>query len=182
MASLHPSTLSLPPHIKFRMRQLDWTNCLLQLSYFLGFFGEEYAHTMHPILHQQRREEVIAHVLSKAPADHMAELGLDAAKLTNWADLAYSLQSSAIDYEPTGSVQSMDIFCATPLAAVARDMEDRMTNQLSKWRDFCRSPPRFHCVDGAHYTMISPAHVCSFQKIFEGGLARPWGLNQESRR
>jgi hypothetical protein len=79
---------------------------------------------MHPILHQQPREEVIAHVLSKAPADRMAELGLDAAKLTNWADLAYSLQSSAIDYEPTSSVQSMDVFCATPLTTVARDMED----------------------------------------------------------
>jgi acyl-CoA synthetase (AMP-forming)/AMP-acid ligase II/thioesterase domain-containing protein len=162
--------LNLPPHIKFRMRQLDWTNCLLQLSHFLDFFSEEYAHTMHPILQQQPREEVIAHVLSKAPADRMADLGLDAAKLTNWADLAYSLQSSAIDYEPTGSVQSMDVFCAIPLAAVARDMEDWMTNHLGKWRDFCRSSPRFHCVDGAHYTMISPAHVYSFQKILKAAL------------
>ena len=43
---------NLPPHIKYRMRQLDWTNCLLQLSYFLDLFSEDHALKVHPILQQ----------------------------------------------------------------------------------------------------------------------------------
>src|ERR1700712_763324 len=100
----------------------------------------------------------------------MAELGLDKEKLTNWADLAYSLQSSATDYEPSGLVESIDVFCAIPLAAVAKDMEDWKTNHLGKWSDFSKTQPKLHEVDGAHYTMISPTHVYSFQKTLKAAL------------
>ncbi|KAM3069225.1 hypothetical protein ACMFMG_010741 [Clarireedia jacksonii] len=162
--------LNLPPHIKFRMRQLDWTNCLLHLSYFLGFFSEEYAHAQHPVLQKLSHSEVLDHVLSVAPRERMEELGLDRVKLANWADLAYSLQSSAVDYEPQGIVKSIDVFCAIPLAAVAKNMEDWKTNHLGKWRDFSEEEPRLHEVDGAHYTMIGPEHVYSFQKRLKGAL------------
>jgi thioesterase domain-containing protein len=50
---------NLPPHIKVRMRQLDWTNCLLHLSYFLDFFSEEYAHGKYPELQQQSKDAVL---------------------------------------------------------------------------------------------------------------------------
>ena len=161
---------NLPPHIKFRMRQLDWTNCLLHLCYFLNFFSEDYAHQMHPILQQQSRENALKHVLDIAPRDRMEELGLDDKKLSNWVDLANSLQSSAIDYEPSGEVECLDIFAAVPLAAVAKDMDDWINNHLSKWRDFSKTPPQYHRVDGAHYTMISPAHVHTFQKTLKAVL------------
>ena len=162
---------NLPPHIKLRMRQLDWTNCLLHLSYFLNFFSEEHAHEMHPILQQRSREETLAHVLAKAPPERMAELGLDAKGLLKWADLAHSLQSSAIQYEPAGQVDCADVFAAVPLAAVARDMNDWLENHLSRWRDFVvDGNVRFHRVEGAHYTMISPAHVHTFQRTLKAAL------------
>jgi thioesterase domain-containing protein len=152
------------------MRQLDWTNCLLHLSYFLGFFSEEYAHQMHPVLRQQSQEATLRHVLDIAPKDRMVQLSLDERKLANWTNLAYSLQSSATEYEPSGMVDSLNVFCAVPLAEVARDMDDWMTNHLGKWRDFSRTQPKFHYVDGAHYTMISPAHVHTFQKTLKAAL------------
>ncbi|MCJ1310483.1 hypothetical protein MMC25_004147 [Agyrium rufum] len=155
---------NLPPHIKFRMRQLDWTACMLSLSHFLDLISEDYAHGTHAELANQPREVVIGRIMQVAPADRIAELGLDREKLTNWADLAYSLQSAAVDYEPAGKVQSIDVFAATPLAAVAKDMEDWKTNHLGKWADFSETEPRVHEVDGAHYTMLKPVHVRSFQK------------------
>lgn len=163
---------NLLPYIKERMRQLDWTNCLLHLSYFLDFFGEEYAHSLHPILKHQTREQALQHVLEIVPKSRMKELGLDKLKLTNWVDLAYSLQSSAVNYEPSGSVECMDVFCAIPLAAVAKDMDDWITNKLGRWQQFVRTPVHFHRVDGAHYTMISPQHVRSFQRILKLALER----------
>jgi hypothetical protein len=105
-----------------------------------------------------------------APADRMTELGLNREKLANWADLAYSLQSSAVDYEPSGMVDSIDVFCAVPLAAVAKNMEDWKTNHLAKWANFSLTTPRFHEVDGANYTMIGPTHVYSFQKRLKRAL------------
>ena len=161
---------NLPPHIKVRMRQLDWASWVLHLSYFLDFFSEEYAQAMHPILQPLPRDQIIEHVVSVAPAERMQTLGLDARQLRNWADLAYSLQSSATDYEPSGMVDGIDVFCAIPLAAVANYMDDWMANHLGKWADFSRTPPRFHPVDGAHYTMIGPEHVYTFQKTLRAAL------------
>ena len=160
---------NLPPHIKLRMRQLDWTNCLLHLSYFLNFFSEEYAHDVHPLLCEKPREETLAYILNLVPLDRMAELGLTATSLTNWADLAYSLQSSAVDYEPSGVVDCVDVFCAIPLAAVAKDMNDWINNHLNRWEAFS-GDVKFHRVDGAHYTMLSPAHVHTFQRTLKAAL------------
>jgi len=66
---------NLPPHIKWRMRQLHWTNCALHLAYFLEFITETYASALHPILWQHSREEVLALIVAIAPKDRMAELG-----------------------------------------------------------------------------------------------------------
>ena len=161
---------NLPPHIKMRMRQLDWPKCLLHLCYFLNFFSEEYAHRMYPLLQQQTREETLQHILDVTPPERLVELGLDAAKLRNWANVAFGLQSSAVDYEPSGEVDCLDVFCAVPLPEVAKNMDDWIEKHLSKWRDFSSEEPCFHRVDGAHYTMISPTHVHTFQKTLKMAL------------
>ena len=85
--------------------------------------------------------------------------------------MAYGLQSMAQNYEPGGSVQQMDIFYAIPLALDASSQGEWLEKHLSKWEEFVRSEPRFHEVDGAHYTMIGPEHVSSFQKKLKGVLA-----------
>ena len=58
----------------------------------------------------------------------------------------------------------MDVFYAIPLAMVASSKSEWLENHLSKWDGFVREAPKFHEVDGAHYTMIGPDHVFSFQK------------------
>lgn len=163
---------NLPPHIKFRMRQLDWTNCVLQLSYFLKLFSEEYAHSKYAELHKLPREEALQHIINVGAPGRMAELGLDGPKLANWADVAYRLQAAAVDYEPLGMIDNMDIFCAIPLVEVAENMEDWKTNHLAKWVDFSRNPPQFHEVDGSHYTMIDQENVFSFQKRLKAVLQK----------
>jgi thioesterase domain-containing protein len=156
--------LNLPPHIKFRMRQLDWTNCVLQLSYFLKLFSEEYAHSQYAQLCQLPRQEALQRILNAGAVGRLVELGLDGPKLANWADVAYRLQASAVDYEPSGMVDNIDIFCAIPLTEVADNLEDWKTNHLSKWVEFSRTAPQFHDVDGSHYTMLDQGNVYSFQK------------------
>ena len=161
---------NLPPHIKFRMRQLDWVEVVLNLSYFLDLVGEAYAHEISPQMHQLSHEAVLDFIISKAPPTRMAEMALDKQKLTNWADLAYRMQAIAQHYDPSGMVASMDVFYAIPLSAVAKSKQQWLEEHLSKWSEFVATPPRFHDVDGAHYTMISPTHVFTFQKTLRAAL------------
>ena len=158
---------NLPPYIKTRMRQLDWTNCILNLSYFLDFFSEQDALDMIPKLQGKSHQEILDHILRQAPKGRLRELGLDAPKLQNWANLAHALQSAAVDYEPSGVAECMDVFAAIPLASVARDVNDWMENHLKHWENYSKTEPRYHQVDGAHYTMLSSKHVLSFQKTLK---------------
>ncbi|KAF2868515.1 hypothetical protein BDV95DRAFT_678929 [Massariosphaeria phaeospora] len=163
-------SFNLPPHIKFRMRQLTWNPCLLHLAYFLGLVSEEYADSMAAAFNALPRHDALAQVLDAADQPRMAELGLDEPRLANWADLAYAMQSMAVDYEPSGAVATMDVFHAMPLKVAARNRDDWVQNHLSRWGDFCREEPRLHQVDGAHYTMIGADHVVGFSRTLEAAL------------
>ncbi|PGH18528.1 hypothetical protein AJ79_00305 [Helicocarpus griseus UAMH5409] len=163
-------SFNLPPHIKDRMRQLDWVEAGINLSYFLDLISEEYAHEISPILHQLTNDEALDHIMACAPQDRLTELSLTRKKLKTWISLAHKMQEAALDYEPSGSVSCIDVFHAIPLKLVAKDRDDWVQNKLSKWADFSREPPRMHKVDGAHYTMMSPEHVFTFQKTIQKAL------------
>lgn len=161
-------SFNLPPHIKFRMRQFNWNMCLLSLSYFIGLTTQEYADGVDSKQYMSLpRSEALNQVLSTMNHDRMGELGLREPDLVRWADLAFGLQSMAVDYDPSGLVDSIDVFHAQPLKVVAATREIWMQDHLSKWSHFSDSPPRFHHVEGTHYTMIDSDHVVSFAKILK---------------
>lgn len=162
--------LNLPPHIKTRMRQLDWNMCLLHLAYFLDLISEEHAESMEDDLKTVPRAEAMAKVLDAGDIRRLSELGLDESSLANWASLSYRLQSMAVDYEPSGSVAVMDVFHAMPLKVAAKSRQDWVENHLGKWEGFCRTTPRLHKVGGSHYTMLGPDHVAGFAASFKRAL------------
>lgn len=164
-------SFNLPPHIKDRMRQLDFIEVVSHLSYFLGLMTEEHSVKVAPMLHQYNRQQVLDYIIELAPPQRLIELGMDQVKLEKWASVASALQNLAVDYEPTGCCSSIDVFVAIPLAGVAKNKQDWIDNKLSKWTDFSWSEPRFHDVDGAHYTMMGAEHVNSFQKNLKAALA-----------
>lgn len=164
-------SFNLPPHIKERMRQLDFTEVVSHLAYFLGLMTEEHSVKIGPLLHSYTRQQVLDYLIEIAPPQRLIDLGMDQTKLEKWASVASALQNLAVDYEPTGCCASIDVFVAIPLPNVAKDKQDWIDNKLSKWKDFTWSEPKFHDVDGAHYTMMDGEHVDSFQKILKAALA-----------
>ena len=163
-------SFNLPPHIKARMQQLNWTECLLNLAYFLDLITEQRAQELSPILHDADRLQVLDRVFEEATSARLAELSLTPDALSKWAGVAYSLQSMARNYEPQGSVETMDVFYCHPLAMVASTKEEWLAGPLSMWGNFVRTEPKFHEVGGAHYTMIGAEHVCGFQKTLKAAL------------
>ena len=163
-------SFNLPPHIKSRMEQLNWTQCLLHLSYFLGLITDQHAESVGEKLQMQSKQEVLSHITLHADPARWAELSLTVDGLANWASLAFGLQKMATSYEPSGLVKSIDVFYAIPLRALSLTKEEWREGHLSKWADFVESEPRFHDVGGEHYTMIGPDHVHGFQKKLKAAL------------
>lgn len=163
-------SFNLPPHIKTRMNQLDWIEVTLNLGCFLDLYTEEYQQEISHEMHAKQPQEVLTFVMDKAPPTRLAELSLTPAKLERWVSLAHAMQNAARDYDPSGSVASIDVFYCTPLASVAKDRQHWLKEHLKPWKDFSREEPRFHEVDGAHYTMLDSNNVRSFQKKLKAVL------------
>lgn len=174
-------SFNLPPHIKLHMRDLNWNMALLHLTYFLGMITEEDFDR----LHEREDCKVLAngqdyrslgqdvafdYILSISDERRMAELALGKLELGIWVNVAHGLHSLAVDYEPNGSVDTINVFHAKPLKMVAATREEWMSNHLAKWSAFCRSAPKFIQVGGAHHTMLGPEHVTSFAIILKDAL------------
>ncbi|KAL4770577.1 hypothetical protein BDW60DRAFT_217985 [Aspergillus nidulans var. acristatus] len=157
---------NLPPHIKFRMRELVWEECVIHLFYFVGLMTESAAYTHKPALQEfnraNRRLDAIRYLRQHCDAARWDELGLSEEYYLLWVGLASNMQSLAVDYDPSGSVKCMDVFVADPLSHVAKDRTDWVEGRLSAWREFVREDVRFHDVQGAHYTMLNREYVEAF--------------------
>ena len=163
-------SFNLPPHIRERMRLLDWTAGLQHIAHFCGIITEQRSEELTAGLRPLAKSEQVEQLLAESDAMRCAELGLTHSALLNWVDVAFALQKIGWEYEPRGSVKAMDVFYCQPLKIVAKTREEYRTKKLDKWKDFVRGDVRFHEVDGEHYTMIGPDHVFAFQRTLQKAL------------
>jgi thioesterase domain-containing protein/aryl carrier-like protein len=159
-----------PPCVGTQIRQLEWTETILELSYFLGLITESYAREISPKLQYLSQEEVSEFIIEHSERKRVGELAFDKKKLARWADLAHAFYTMAREYEPTGTVDSIDVFYAAPPPAVSEDKEGWISDHLYKWGECARSEPRFHAADGTLHTMVGPDHVFSFQQKLKAVL------------
>ncbi|WP_406012887.1 alpha/beta fold hydrolase [Streptomyces sp. NBC_00984] len=165
-------SFNLPPHIKYRMDELDFVETAANLAYFLALIDRKQSLELPGRLRGRPVEEQLAHLMSLAPPDRLAELDLDADKFGTWAELANRLTDLGRSYEPSGSVPSMNVFYAIPLRGTK---EDWLNNELRRWDEYTTGPNRYIEVPGEHYTLMSPQHVASFQSILRRELDRALG-------
>jgi thioesterase domain-containing protein len=165
-------SLNGPPHIKWRMVQIDWCELFLNLSYFLGFLTEEEAVKKSIEFHKAAytKTEILDKILAVAHPDKLIALDLNAEKLSHWADISSRLQGLAHNYDPAGKVHHIDVFYANPLLAVSTNKGLWLREHLHRWDDFCGEPVRFHDSPGAHYTMLDPDHVFAMQKVLRAAF------------
>lgn len=164
-------SFNLPPHIKDRMRQLDWTAGLLHIAHFCGIITEQRSEELVDELRDLPQPKQVAKLLAESDRQRCAELALTHESLLNWTNVAWSLQKIGWEYDPSGSVSHMDVFYCQPLKVVARTREEYRDTKLNHWAEFVRDDVRFHEVDGEHYTMIGPDHVPTFQQTLKKALA-----------
>ena len=164
-------SFNLPPHIKERMRRLDWTAGLLPISHFSRLISESRSEQLVDSLRPLQREEQVEKVLGESNQQRCAELSLSKSSLMTWMEVAWSLQKIGWEYDPSGMEAHFDVFYCQPLKMVARTRKEYREEKLSRWMDFVGEEFRFHEVDGEHYTMIAPEHVLKFQWVLKDALA-----------
>ncbi|KAF2185359.1 acetyl-CoA synthetase-like protein [Zopfia rhizophila CBS 207.26] len=112
-------SFNLPPHIKTRMRRLDWTAGMVHIAHFCSIIteqrSEELLHELRPLPH----DEQVARLLAESDPQRCADLALTHAGLHSWTDVSWSLQKIGWEYDPSGDVSHMDIFYCQPLKDVA---------------------------------------------------------------
>lgn len=164
-------SFNLPPHIKYRMNELDFVETAANLAFFLALIDKKQSLDLPGQLRHLSREEQLAHFIDIAPKARLAELDLTLEKFTAWATLADGLTDLGRTYAPGGSVRSMSVFYAVPLRGTK---EDWLKNELSRWDEHCPDV-RYLDVPGEHYTLMGPNHVAVFQSILRKELDRALG-------
>lgn len=162
-------SFNLPPHIKYRMEELDFIETAANLAFFLGLLDKRQARELPGLLRGLTVEEQLARLLDTADPERMASLDLDRKRFWDWAELADSLTDLGRGYEPSGTVPSVSVFYATPLRGTK---EDWLANELRRWDEHTTGPNRYIEVPGEHYTLMGPRHVASFQAILREELDR----------
>ncbi|MER6144760.1 non-ribosomal peptide synthetase [Streptomyces sparsogenes] len=165
-------SFNLPPHIKYRMDELDFVETAANLAFFLDLINKKQSLDLPGQLRGLPKEEQLAHFLEIAPPDRLAELDLDLAKFTAWAELANGLTDLGRTYTPTGTTRSMTVFYAIPLRGTK---EDWLNNELRRWDEHTTEANRYIDVPGEHYTLMGPQHVAAFQAILRRELDRALG-------
>jgi acyl-CoA synthetase (AMP-forming)/AMP-acid ligase II/thioesterase domain-containing protein/acyl carrier protein len=160
-------SLNLPPHIKYRMQELDFVETAANLAFFLGLIDRKQSIELPDLVRHLSPEEQVARFMELAPDSRLAELDLDADKFAAWAELADALTDLGRGYEPSGRVRSMSVFYAVPLRGTKQDWLD---NELRRWDGFTTEPNRYLDVPGEHYTLMSPRHVAEFQSVLRREL------------
>ncbi|MEW2118876.1 non-ribosomal peptide synthetase [Streptomyces sp. NPDC005474] len=164
-------SFNLPPHIKYRMNELDFVETAANLAFFLALIDKKQSLDLPEQLRHLSRDEQLAYFIDIAPKARLAELDLTLEKFTAWATLADGLTDLGRTYAPSGSVRSMSVFYAIPLRGTK---EDWLKNELSRWDEHCPDV-RYLDVPGEHYTLMGPNHVAVFQSILRKELDRALG-------
>jgi len=160
-------SFNLPPHIKTRMRRLDWTAGMVHIAHFCGIITEQRSEELiHELRHLSHIEQVTM-LLAESDQQRSMDLALTHAGLQNWTEVSWSLQKIGWEYDPSEDVSHMDIFYCQPLKDVASTREQYRKDHLNHWVGFIRNDLKFWEVDGQHYTMIGPDHVPTFQKTLK---------------
>ncbi|KAI6156976.1 atromentin synthetase [Pisolithus tinctorius] len=159
--------IDIPPHIADRMREIDWTSSLLHMSQLLGLVTNQDAIDLNNSLRRLSRKDQFDLIWKLSPPERLIELQATLEKLGHWLDISGSLIECGKEYNPSGSVESIEVFYANPLHG---NKDDWLNTHLKPWAGFSRSEPTYTDVPGYHQTLMDFDYVPQFQKIFRSRL------------
>lgn len=166
------ASIDYPPHIAHYVRDLNWTDVLLHIAFFLELIDEKTMVEVTPYLHTLDRQTALTHILNIGDAERARALAIDTKHLGLISDIAENFRVNVKTYKPQGKVQHLDVFVADPPTYAARDRKDWRENKLGRWVDFCETKVEFHDCPGIHAKMLNREHIAGFAKVFKAAMRR----------
>lgn len=128
------ASLNRPPYVSARLQEVKWTDCLVNISYFLGLLSRASFRDLLQQLYHLPKKEATACLIKVADPARLVALALDNDKPEQWIDVAPSPQEVGRNYTPQGSVAHMDVFHCDPLEFLNVTPQE-WQQRLSPWRD-----------------------------------------------
>lgn len=128
------ASLNRPPYVSARLQEVKWTDCLVNISYFLGLLSRASFRDLLQQLYHLPKKEATACLIKIADPARLVALALDNDKPEQWIDVAPSPQEVGRNYTPQGSVAHMDVFHCDPLEFLNVTPQE-WQQRLSSWRD-----------------------------------------------
>ncbi|KAL9094202.1 MAG: hypothetical protein Q9165_003617 [Trypethelium subeluteriae] len=164
------AALDSPPHVVPLVKDLDWTDAAVLVSYFLGLIFQDDVSPLSQRFRGLSRIDVVKGILDVSRSEQRATLRLDPEQLLAIANVTDNFGSMAKKYHPEGQVDKVDIFFCTPLRSVEQDRHAWIRDHLSKWQSFSRTPVEYHECEGEHAEMLNPEHVFGFEERLNKAL------------
>ncbi|GKZ29645.1 putative NRPS-like protein biosynthetic cluster [Aspergillus brasiliensis] len=163
--------LNRPPYVSPILQKVTWTDCLVNISYFLGLISRDSYRSLVTQLSGLPRHEALISVIEKVDPDLLVALGLDRGGLEQWINVAFSLQDIGREYQPHGIVIAhMDVFHCTPLEFLNVTPEE-WQKRLAAWDNFSRHKVHLSHLPGDHANVLGPENVQVFVKKLNEAMA-----------
>ncbi|KAI2836581.1 hypothetical protein CBS11350_9246 [Aspergillus niger] len=163
--------LNRPPYVSPILKRVTWTDCLVNISYFLGLLSRDSYRTLLREISGFPKHDALARVIEKVDPGQLLALSLDEGSLEQWINVAFSLQEIGREYEPRGVVNAhMDVFHCTPLEFLNVTPEE-WKRRLAAWENFSGQKVNLRHVPGDHANVLGPDHVQVFVKKLGEAMA-----------
>ena len=163
-------SIDYSPYVKHHVMELNWVDVLLHISFFLGLITQDKMLELTPSLRLLPHQDAITYILNIGCGERIKALAMDAAKLIHTTDIGENFRIQIAEYDPEGTVQSVDVFVADPPKYAARDREDWKVNKLGRWKEFSRAEVTFYDCLGVHAKMLDREYVVDFAKKLKAAL------------
>jgi acyl-CoA synthetase (AMP-forming)/AMP-acid ligase II/thioesterase domain-containing protein/acyl carrier protein len=160
------------PTIGNFMARFDRVDSAVVLAFFLSLIDRQQLYSLPGELRELGSasfESVCAALVERAPPARLEALDMDIKRFTAWAELSHALVQLGEEYTPAGTVDSLSVFYAQPLAG---PKEEWLQQRLHSWNRFVRTPVRYIEVAGEHHTLFEARYIASFQSLLRAEIDR----------
>lgn len=167
------SGIDNPPNLRVTMGQVQYRTLMFDVLPVVTDMTEEEANAFKEETAHFSDEEFYAALFTKFSPEFIENMDLTVPRLQAFGRVEDCMRLIVDKYEPSGQVDTMDIFCADPMPHFGSPPEVWKREVLGGWRDFVKGENvSFHDVPGTHISLIKEPLIANFQQTLNEALEK----------
>lgn len=155
-----------PPELRQTLGQVRYRSLMIDILPVVTELTEDEARAFGEETGDMTDEEFYAVLFTKFSPEFIDNMDITVPRLQAFGRVEDCMRQIAAKYDPSGDLQSMDIFRADPMPHFGATPESWRADVLGQWKKFVRDGDvKFHDVQGTHISLIKEPHIHDFQRI-----------------